>query len=137
MKKHYASILLTLVSLVSLGVGAEGQDRREVVVTVPYEFVAGGITLPAGAYTVSRINDQNAVLSISSYGSRSGAFVVASQFEYQPGENCRLVFEQVGDQHFLSKIQTLSGIYDLPVPRPATLMAGAKQHSDTPVSGTK
>lgn len=137
MKKHYAGILLTLVSLVSLGVGAEGQDRREVVVTVPYEFVAGGTTLPAGAYTVSRVNDQKAVLSISSYGTRSGVFVVASEFEYHPVENPKLVFEQVGGQYFLSKIQTLSGIYDLPVPRPAIMMAGTKQHSETPDSGTK
>ena len=38
MKKQYASILLTLTCFLGLGVGAEGQSQREVVVTVPYEL---------------------------------------------------------------------------------------------------
>lgn len=54
MTKHYGSILLTTVCIVGFAVGAHGQEKREVVVTVPYEFVASGKTLPAGTHTVSR-----------------------------------------------------------------------------------
>ena len=68
MKKQYASILLTLTCLLGLGVGAEGQSQREVIVTVPYEFVAGGKTLPAGTYTVTHVSeDRFSGLIISSY----------------------------------------------------------------------
>ncbi len=40
MKKKYASILLTLICLLGLGVTAAAQGRGEIVVTLPFEFVA-------------------------------------------------------------------------------------------------
>ena len=54
MKKKYARILLTLVGLLGLGVAAKAQIRGEIVVTLPFEFVVSGKTLPAGTYTLSR-----------------------------------------------------------------------------------
>src|SRR5258708_15989262 len=57
MKKKYASILLTLICLLGLGVTAAAQGRAEIVVTLPFEFVASGKTLPAGRYTPSRVSD--------------------------------------------------------------------------------
>ncbi len=54
MNKMYACILLTLVGLLGLGVAAKAQIRGQIVVTLPFEFVVSGKTLPAGTYTLSR-----------------------------------------------------------------------------------
>jgi hypothetical protein len=137
MKKHYASILLTLVCVVGFGVGAHGQEKPEVIVTVPFEFVANGKALPAGTYTISRIwDDRLGAMSISSRENRSGVLVRANDFEEQPDENSKVIFEQVGDLHLLSKIQTLDGVYSMSVPHSSTLVAGVKQHQGMSPSGT-
>jgi hypothetical protein len=54
MTKHYASVLLALALLTGLGVSAAAEEP-EVIVTVPFSFVAAGRTLPAGRYIVSRL----------------------------------------------------------------------------------
>jgi hypothetical protein len=137
MKKHYASILLTVICFLGLGVGAKGQSQREVVMTVPYEFVAGGKTLPAGTYTVSRVSeDRFGGLIISSYENRSSVFVMPNGFESYPADNVKVRFRQIGDLHFLSKIETANGAYNIPVPHSATMVAGVKQHRDMSASGT-
>jgi hypothetical protein len=56
MKKSYLTAVLMLTCLLGLGVSARAQDADAVVASVPFEFVAGGATLPAGEYTVSRVN---------------------------------------------------------------------------------
>ena len=137
MKKQYASILLTLTCVLGLGVGAEGQSQREVIVTVPYEFVAGGKTLPAGTYTVTRVSeDRFSGLIISSYENRSSVVVMPNEFKSYPADNIKVSFQQIGDVHFLSRIETANGAYNIPVPHSATVAAGVKQHGDMSASGT-
>ena len=136
MKKQYASILLTLTCALALGVGAEGQSQREVVMTVPYEFVAGGKTLPAGTYTVTRVSqDRFGGLIISSYETGSSVLVMPDEFESYPTDNIKVSFRHVGDAHFLSKIETANGAYNISVPHSATMVAGVK-HGDMSASGT-
>ena len=135
MKKYCASVLFTLIWCVGLTEGALASDRREVVVTVPYEFVAGGKTLPAGTYTVTRLGDGQRELSISSYENRSGVFILPVEYDDQLGGDSKVIFEQVRDQRFLSKIETPDGTYTLPVPRPANIVAGTKQHQGMSASG--
>ena len=56
MKKSYLTAALMLTSLLGVGISARAQDADAVVVSVPFEFVAGAATLPAGEYRVSRVN---------------------------------------------------------------------------------
>ncbi len=124
MKKQYASILLTITCFLALGVGAEGQAQREVVVTIPYEFLAAGKTLPAGTYTVSRVSENTlGGIIISSYENRSSVFVIPNYFESHEVDNVKVSFKQIGEAHFLSKIETANGVYSIPVPRSATVVA--------------
>ena len=137
MKKQYASILLSLTCLLGLGVGAEGQSQREVVMTVPYEFVAGGKTLPEGTYTVTRVSeDRFGGLILSSYETRSSVFVMPNEFKRYLADNVKVGFKQIGGVHFLNKIETANGAYNIPVPHSATMVAGVKQHGDISASGT-
>jgi len=136
MKKYYASILLTIASLIG-GVSAMGLGQPEVIVSVPFDFVAGGKTLPAGKYIVARVQqDHTGALSISNPENGAGAFVLASQFESRQLETPRLSFEELGGTHVLSSIESRDGVYTIALPRMRNLVAEKKQPGGTSPSGT-
>jgi len=69
MKKSYLTIVLTMTSLLGLNMSARAQDASRVTVTVPFAFVAGGQSLPAGTYSVGHVSPySHPGLIISSYG---------------------------------------------------------------------
>jgi hypothetical protein len=117
MKNSYLIAVLSLTCFLGVGVSAHAQDIDGVVVTVPFEFVAGGATLPAGQYRVSRIDSgSRRELDIRSY-SQGGAFLLPTEFDGVPADKAALNFEHVGDKYFLSKIKTLSGVYTMATSR--------------------
>ena len=59
MKKSFFTVVLTMTCLLGLGISAHAQDASGVVVKVPFEFVAGAKTLPAGTYSVGRVSPGN------------------------------------------------------------------------------
>ena len=137
MKQQLASALLIILSLFGLAAGAKAENHREVIVTIPYEFVVAGRTLPAGTYTVSRLSDDRlAGLSISSYEQRSGVLVLANQFENRPSGDTKILLERAGNMYYLSSIKTLDGVYTLPLPRSAVLMAKSAHTDGMSASGT-
>jgi hypothetical protein len=137
MKYQLGNALLILTSLCGLVVGAGAETHREVTVTIPYEFVAGGRTLPAGRYAVSRLSgDRLSGLSIVSYEQRSGAFVLANQFENRLADDAKVRFERVGDMYYLSSIETLDGVYTVSVPRSISVLARSKHSGSVSASGT-
>ena len=132
MKKSYLRAALMLTCLLGVGVSARAQDADAVVVSVPFEFVAGGATLPAGDYRVSRVNPTvNRGLAISSYNTGS-AFVLPLAFDDGPSNEPTLSFEHVGGKYFLSRIKTLTGVYTIPSSREMVMLGKA----NTPSSGT-
>jgi hypothetical protein len=135
MKKSYFTVLLTLTCLLGLGINARAQDASRVVVTVPFEFVAAGQTLPAGTYTLSRVSaasERNLV--IRSYD--NGAFLLPIEFDNTPVERAKLGFTRVGDQFFLSRVETPAGVYTMPAPRLMTKVAQVKDQGSLSSSGT-
>jgi hypothetical protein len=80
MKKSFLAVVLTLTCLLGFGISSRAQDLDKVVVNVPFEFVAGGQTLPAGGYSVSRVSDQTCpALVIRSYD--NNAFLLPMFFD--------------------------------------------------------
>lgn len=136
MQKQYLRILLALVCFAGLGVTAKAQIRREIAVTLPFEFVVSGKTLPAGTYTVSRFsNDRFDGLVLSSYENRVSVFVHPIEVESARADKPNVTFERVGESHFLSKIETSYDVYTIPVPRLPILEAKVKQQDGSPASG--
>jgi len=135
MNKSFFTVLLTLPCLLGLGINARAQDASRVVVTVPFEFVAGGQTLPAGAYTLSRVyttSERNLV--IRSYD--NGAFLLPIEFDNTPAERAKLGFTRVGDEFFLSRVETPAGVYTMAAPRLMTKVAQVKDQGSLSSSGT-
>jgi hypothetical protein len=129
MKRSYLTAVLMLMCLLSVGVSAHAQDADAVVVSVPFEFVAGGATLPAGQYRVNRVNPGvNRELAISGYNN-GGAFLLPLSFDDNPTNQPTLSFEHVGGKYFLSKITTLNGVYTMPASLEMVMLGKANSPS--------
>lgn len=91
-------------ALMVLGSAGSARAEQEVVVRVPFDFIAGGVRLPAGKYFVAQ-QGQTQLVSIESADRRHFAFVLMNPMLLdRAGAQSRLVFERVGAEHFLSQI---------------------------------
>ena len=137
MRKLYLRIAVALVSFAGLGITAKAQAVDQVVVTIPFEFVVAGKTLPAGTYRVNRVSDDRwAGLIFSSFENRASAIVHPIEVESTPDGQAHVSFETAGDEHFLSKIETADNVFTIPVSRAAILLASEKSHTDTSSRGS-
>jgi len=135
--KKYASILFTLICLLGVGVAAQAQIRSEIVVTLPFEFVISGKTLPAGTYTVSRFSDdKNGGVILSNRETGKSVFVHSIETEDIYAEKPQVSFERVGELHFLTRIQTSHDVYNIPVSRSEILEAAARPHDNGSASAS-
>jgi hypothetical protein len=135
MRKQYLRIVVALIGVAGLGFTAKAQALDQIVVKMPYEFVAAGKTLPAGTYTVKRLKDNDPnVLILSSFENRANVIVPSTLVEISPADQAQVSLEQVGGEYFLSKIQTADHLFTIPVSHSAILEAAARSHSG--VSGT-
>jgi hypothetical protein len=134
MKKSYLTAVLTLTCLLGLGISARAQDTEGVRVKVPFEFVAGGTTLPAGTYTVGRLSDDaSSGVAIRSYG--HGTLVLPMVVDGTPGQP-KLSFAHIGDKYFLSEVATPGGVYTFALPRAMVALAQVKDQGTVSSSGT-
>jgi hypothetical protein len=125
MKKSYLTAVLMLTCLLGVGVSARAQDADAVVVSVPFEFVAGRSTLPAGEYRVSRVSPTvNRELAISGHN-KENAFLLPRAFDDGPTNLPTLSFEHVGGKYVLSRIKTLSGVYTMATPGEIAMLGQA------------
>jgi hypothetical protein len=103
-------------------------------VTIPFAFVVGGKTLPAGTYRVSRlVDDKFERLILSSYENRIRVFVHPVQIESTSAERPHLSFEQVGEEPSLSRIQTTDDVYNIPVSLSLIMEAREKTRTTGPL----
>jgi hypothetical protein len=135
MNKSYLTIVLTLTSLLGLGISARAQEAGGVVVTVPFEFVVGGSKImPAGTYRIERASlDARSGLIIRSY--KNGAVLLPIAVDKASADEARVNFEHIGDKYVLSKISTPTGVYTVETPRAITKLAKSKDHGTTSSSG--
>jgi len=136
MTKSYFAAVLTLMCVVGIGINAHAQDVDAVIVTVPFGFVAGGATLPAGEYKVSRVSPGvNRELAIHSFD-KGGAFLLPLAFDGKASNKTTLSFEHVGDKYFLSNVKTEGGLYTLALPRKQIALAQTNTPDAMQISGT-
>jgi hypothetical protein len=116
MKKHCVRVLSAFFGLAALAITVKGQAADQLVVNIPYEFVVAGKTLPAGTYRVSRVSDKDErALAISSFESHAAVLVLPSAVGDKTDAEPGVTFQQVGEQHLLSKIQTGEHVFTIPV----------------------
>jgi len=137
MNKSYFAVVLILMCLLGVGVSARAQDADAVVVSVPFEFVAGSATLPAGEYRIDRVNPGlNRELAIRGYN-KGNAFLLPLEFADGSANEPTLSFEHVGGKYFLSRIKTLGGVYTLATSKEMVTLGQTSAPSALPSSGTR
>ena len=139
MNKFYLRIAVALVGIAALGVTTKAQAVDQLVVTVPFQFVVDGTTLPAGAYRVHRLSDINPSggLVLSSYENGAIAVVLPIDLESARVNKPELTFETAGDQYVLSQVQTADHVFNIPISKSndtALLANNAKSSYGSPGS---
>jgi hypothetical protein len=133
----YARILVAITFVLGLGMVGNAEIRPEIVVTVPFTFVVSGKTLPAGTYTVGRLSgDRLSVQLLRSSEHGVSVFVNPVDVKNASTDRPLVSFKQVGEQHFLSAIQTADDVYDFHVSRSVITEAAARSHNNASVSGS-
>jgi hypothetical protein len=99
-------ILSFLLMLTVVSVCAQSQTKG--ALTIPFDFIVGQKTLPAGEYIVepNRRDFDNVWLIQSKDGHTSALFVGRHVQSSETQEQTKLVFHKYGDQYFLSQVWT-------------------------------
>jgi hypothetical protein len=117
--KYLSVAVLTLSCLSGSSITARAQDCNSIVVNIPFEFVAGTNVLPAGRYSVERVShDSDSALVI--HGHDNSVFLLPIVFDEVSGGQTNVRFEQVGNKHFLRKVETPGGAYTIAISRRMT-----------------
>ena len=98
-----------LLMLTAVTVSAQSERIR--VINIPFNFIVGQKTLPAGEYTLepNRKDSDNVWLLQSKEGHASALFTTNTVRTSETQEEARLVFHRYGGQNFLSQIWTPGG----------------------------
>jgi len=135
-KRLFLRALLVLAGFAGLIIPAKAQADDQIVVKIPFEFVAAGTTLPAGEYRISRLRDEKPrVLLLRSLDNPADIVALTTDTEDTPHGKVQLDFTTLGDQHFLSRIESSSYAYIFSVPRTEALF-GATPKGGAAASGS-
>lgn len=95
-----------LALLFALGATSYAQSARRTVIQIPFDFVVGQKTLPAGVYRIEPTKrDSYTVLEIRGVTSRASAFAITTTI--RGGDSKRqpsLVFEKYGETYVLAEV---------------------------------
>jgi hypothetical protein len=133
--KKCSMVLLALIGSLGASVGARAQQGT-VIAKIPYEFVAGGKTFPAGTYTITRVSpDKTQVLQIrDNKTSRNSVFLQPLSSDGAV-DHPLLTFKRVGDSYYLGRIATLAGVYNLATPKAEVSLGEVKSFDAASVAG--
>jgi len=137
MKTIYVRFLSAFFALAALAVAIRAQAVDKLIVNISHHFVAAGKTLPAGTYTINRINDFDiAELSITSFENREGVLLISSEIAPTREDKPALSFQHIGNQYVLSKIETANHIFTIPVSTKPAVEVAMKNQSSPSASGS-
>ena len=95
--------LLVAVALAGAVVSANAQSTS-IKANIPFEFVVGDKTLPAGAYSVTTANAAFDALRIQSTDGKNSAVRLSVQTEQKNRSRSRMVFHRYGHNYFLAEV---------------------------------
>ncbi len=106
MKKQALTVLSIGSLLVMLAVVPLYAISSKITANIPFDFMVGNKTLPAGSYRVGRSTTMGMMLVIQSADHRGSAFFLAHFVSAKSGQDksAKLIFNKYGDQYFLSQV---------------------------------
>jgi hypothetical protein len=121
MKKHSLRFFLMFAFLAILSASyAHAQSSNEQTANIPFSFIVGSKTFPAGEYKVVRLNPQSdkAALAIKSADGRLNKIVLTTPVQAaETSERAKLIFNRYGDQYFMAQVWTPADNTGLELPK--------------------
>jgi len=97
-------LLSLLLSISTFYVYAQGQTLIRKV-KIPFGFSVGDKTFPAGVYSVTRVNQDNIMLRLSSDDGGESINIITSPVQAKEYPNTgKLIFHRYGETYFLSQV---------------------------------
>jgi hypothetical protein len=130
--KKQALTLIGVLSLV-LAAGSAFAQSDEVRATVPFDFIANQATVPAGTYSITRLDMTSNIVVIHGLNKKANLMVgTMNQGSRKPCDKTKLVFHRYGDRYFLSQIwvEGSSHLRELPKGRLESEMARNSSSQD-------
>jgi hypothetical protein len=106
--------MLALVVGLALAAGVQSANAQitshGVTAMIPFDFIVGEKTLPAGRYLVSSATSDSAGLKIQNQEGKSVAFRLSNPLtETSQKRKVRMVFHRYGQQYFLTQVWSGDG----------------------------
>jgi len=103
--KTRALVMAAAIALTAMATTRVAQAQDGMAVNVPFDFVAGSKTLPAGEYTVKISAPTHSMILISRKDATTSAFInTNAAVSIDPQTESKLVFNRYGDSYFLSQV---------------------------------
>lgn len=102
-----SSMLMLIVGLafVTAVVSVKGQTSDRIVCDIPFEFVVGEKTLPAGQYTAKRVTPGSRALLVAEKNAKSSIIRMTTDLEPKRDKaQARMVFHRYGQHYFLAEV---------------------------------
>ena len=93
---------LAAVLLLVTGMASAQMWQQAIKANIPFSFIAGNMSLPAGEYRVTAISDLG-VLAVTG-GDTGQAMVGSHAVQGKAASATKLIFHRYGDQYFLYQI---------------------------------
>jgi hypothetical protein len=99
--------LMVALAILTSVVSANAQSQNTVVANIPFEFVVGSQTLPAGEYIVRQVTSDGSALVIQGSANGESAVRLTETINgIKKRTQARLVFHRYGDNYFLAQVWT-------------------------------
>ena len=113
-KQAYISLMILSLFVAMSVTSVNAQSQAKLVANIPFEFVAGEKTMPAGEYTIRPVSEfglRTRLLIRSRDGKAVTTVMVNSVQLSEIQKESKLVFNRYGDQTFLSQVWTSQSEY--------------------------
>lgn len=127
MKKYLSAVALVLVVTATV---ATAQVGNEIIADVPFPFMVGKVSLPAGTYKFAASKDLSSIRITQRDGKESALTAVSTRLSPRDEREGSVVFDLAGDTRHLSEIY-MPGIDGFQVP------GATVKHTHVSVKGRK
>jgi hypothetical protein len=101
-------VMAALIAVAMLASTRVASAQDQLTVNVPFDFIAGSKTMPAGEYAVKSVGPTNMLILIAAADSTSSAFLPThAAVSSQPQTESKLVFNRYGNRYFLAQVWTV------------------------------
>ena len=120
--KTRALVIAGMMALSAIVSTRVAQAQEPSVVNIPFDFVAGNKTLPAGEYSVKVSGPERTLLLIDRKDATASVFMgTDAVLAGGPQSESKLIFNRYGDRYFLSQVWTAGN------PRGRQLLKSARE----------